>query len=106
MRTAIERATKHNPNPIDSKAYTLLGLSLFHQERYEEAYNSFYKAIWDGKQQEQGFKVFPGGGVVFLALRVFGRGTGFPLPRYPGTEKETLQRGSNLPGKGVGQEQP
>jgi tetratricopeptide (TPR) repeat protein len=55
FRTAIERATKHNPNPIDSKAYTLLGLSLFHQERFEEAYDAFYKAIWDGKQQEQGF---------------------------------------------------
>jgi tetratricopeptide (TPR) repeat protein len=55
FRAAIERATKHNPNPIDSKAYTLLGLSLFHQERFEEAYDAFYKAIWDGKQQEQGF---------------------------------------------------
>ncbi|MGH0052491.1 MAG: DUF5107 domain-containing protein, partial [Sphaerochaetaceae bacterium] len=55
FRTAIQRATKHNPNPIDSKAYTLLGLSLFHQERYQEAYDAFYKAIWDGKQQEQGF---------------------------------------------------
>nr|WP_319520889.1 DUF5107 domain-containing protein [uncultured Sphaerochaeta sp.] len=55
FRTAIERATKHSPNPIDSKAYTLLGLSLFHQARYEESYDAFYKAIWDGKQQEQGF---------------------------------------------------
>ncbi|WP_319563039.1 DUF5107 domain-containing protein [Marispirochaeta sp.] len=55
FRAGIERATKHNPNPIDSKAYTLLGLSLFHQERYSEAYDAFYKAIWDGKQQEQGF---------------------------------------------------
>ncbi|WP_321300438.1 DUF5107 domain-containing protein [uncultured Sphaerochaeta sp.] len=55
FRSAIERATKHSPNPIDSRAYTLLGLSLFHQERFEEAYDAFYKAIWDGKQQEQGF---------------------------------------------------
>ncbi|HBO36997.1 MAG TPA: DUF5107 domain-containing protein [Sphaerochaeta sp.] len=53
--TAIERATKHNPNPADGKAYTLLGLCLFHQQRYQEAYDAFYKAIWDGKQQEQGF---------------------------------------------------
>lgn len=55
FRTAIERATKHNPNPADGKAYTLLGLCLFHQMRYQEAYDAFYKAIWDGKQQEQGF---------------------------------------------------
>lgn len=55
FKTAIERATKHNPNPVDAKAYTLLGLSLFHQARYQEAYDAFYKAIWDGKQQEQGF---------------------------------------------------
>lgn len=55
FRVAIERTTKHNPNPIDSRAYTLLGLSLFHQGRYDEAYDAFYKAVWDGKQQEQGF---------------------------------------------------
>ena len=55
FETAIERATKHNPNPQDSSAYTLLGLALFHQQKYEQAYNAFYKAIWDGKQQEMGF---------------------------------------------------
>ena len=55
FRTAIKRTTKHNPNPQDAKAYTLLGLSLFHQKRFDEAYDVFYKAVWDGGQQEQGF---------------------------------------------------
>ncbi|WP_320128600.1 DUF5107 domain-containing protein [uncultured Sphaerochaeta sp.] len=51
-RTAIKRSTKHNPNPTSTEAYTLLGLSLFHQEREDEAFDAFYKAIWDGNQQE------------------------------------------------------
>ena len=55
FRRAIERITKHNPNPRDSQAHSLLGLSLLYQERYSEAYDVFYKAIWDGKQQELGY---------------------------------------------------
>ncbi len=52
FRTAIERITKHNPNPFDSEAYYLLGLCLYLQGSFDEAYDSFYKACWKGEHQE------------------------------------------------------
>ncbi|MCM1124220.1 MAG: DUF5107 domain-containing protein [Eubacterium sp.] len=55
FRKAIERATWKNPNPYDSEAYYKLGLSLFYQEKYEEAYDAFYKATWSNEQQEMSF---------------------------------------------------
>lgn len=55
FRTAIERLTRLNPNPYDSEAYYDLGLSLFYQERYDEAYDAFYKATWTAAQQEMSF---------------------------------------------------
>lgn len=55
FRKAIERATWKNPNPYDSEAYYKLGLCLFYQEKYEEAYDAFYKAAWSNEQQEMSF---------------------------------------------------
>ena len=55
FRKAIERATWKNPNPYDSEAYYKLGLSLFYQEKQEEAYDAFYKAAWSNEQQEMSF---------------------------------------------------
>lgn len=55
FRTAIKRLTWKNPNPYDSEAYYKLGLSLYYQKRYEEAYDAFYKATWSGEQQEMSF---------------------------------------------------
>lgn len=55
FRKAIERATWKNPNPYDCEAYYKLGLSLFYQEKYEEAYDAFYKAAWSNEQQEMSF---------------------------------------------------
>lgn len=55
FRTAIARMTYKNPNPYDSEAYYKLGLSLYYQKRYEEAYDSFYKATWSSEQQEMSF---------------------------------------------------
>lgn len=55
FRKAVARATWKNPNPYDSEAYYKLGLSLFYQERYEEAYDAFYKATWSNEQQEMSF---------------------------------------------------
>ena len=51
FRTAIKRATWKNPNPYDSEPYYNLGLSLFYQERYDEAFDAFYKATWSNEQQ-------------------------------------------------------
>jgi tetratricopeptide (TPR) repeat protein len=46
FRNAIERLTSRNPNPYDGEPYYHLGLSLKFQERYEEAFDVFYKAVW------------------------------------------------------------
>lgn len=55
FRTAIQRAVWKNPNPYDSEAYYKLGLCLYYQKRYEEAYDAFYKAAWSNEQQEMSF---------------------------------------------------
>ncbi len=34
---------------------TTFGLSLFYQERYDEAFDAFYKATWSNEQQEMSF---------------------------------------------------
>ena len=52
---AIERLTKLNPNPYDSEAFYNLGLSLFYQEKYDDAFDAFYKATWTSEQQEMSF---------------------------------------------------
>lgn len=55
FRTAIKRLTWKNPNPYDSEPYYNLGLSLFYQERMNEAFDAFYKASWSSEQQEMSF---------------------------------------------------
>lgn len=55
FRKALERMTWKNPNPYNSEAYYDLGLALFYQERYEEAYDAFFKATWSNEQQEMAF---------------------------------------------------
>ena len=55
FRTAITRATDRNPNPYSSESYYYLGLSLFYQNRDDEAYDAFYKATWTAEQQEMSF---------------------------------------------------
>ena len=44
FRRALKRMTWKNPNPYNSEAYYDLGLTLFYQERYDEAYDAFFKA--------------------------------------------------------------
>ncbi|MBE5872502.1 MAG: DUF5107 domain-containing protein [Lachnospiraceae bacterium] len=55
FRKAIERLTSLNPNPYNSEAYYHLGLSLFYQEKFDDAYDAFYKAVWSNEQQEMGY---------------------------------------------------
>ncbi len=55
FRKAIERLTAMHPSPYHSESYYNLGLSLFYQEKYDEAYDAFYKAIWVKELQEEGF---------------------------------------------------
>jgi tetratricopeptide (TPR) repeat protein len=54
FNTAIQRITKHNPNPYDVELYYQLGLTLFAQQRYDEAYNTFYKTYWSSTWQDNG----------------------------------------------------
>ena len=55
FRKAVKRLTWKNPNPYDSEAYYNLGLVLFYEERYDEAFDAFYKATWTNEQQEMSF---------------------------------------------------
>lgn len=55
FRKALERMTWKNPNPYNSEAYYDLGLTLFGQQRYDEAYDAFFKATWSNEQQEMSF---------------------------------------------------
>lgn len=55
FRKALERLTWKNPNPYDSEAYYNLGLALFYQEKYDDAFDAFYKATWSNEQQEMSF---------------------------------------------------
>ena len=55
FRKALQRLTEMHPNPYDSEPFYHLGLSLFCQERFDEAYDAFYKAIWVNELQEMGY---------------------------------------------------
>lgn len=55
FRKALERLIERNPNPYNSETYYLLGLTLFYQERFDEAYDAFYKATWSDEQKERSF---------------------------------------------------
>jgi tetratricopeptide (TPR) repeat protein len=55
FRRAIKRLIWKNPNPYDSDAYCGLGLSLFLQKSYNEAFDAFYKASWTDAQQSMAF---------------------------------------------------
>ena len=47
FRRAIGRLTKRNPNPYDGEPFYNVGLALRFQERIDEAYDAFYKAVWN-----------------------------------------------------------
>ena len=55
FRAAVKRLTWRNPNPYDSEPYLNLGMALRWQERYDEAFDAFYKATWTSAQQEAAF---------------------------------------------------
>lgn len=55
LRKAIATATFRNPNPYDGECYYNLGWSLFLQNKYDDAYDAFYKATWNDAWQHAGF---------------------------------------------------
>ena len=55
FKTAIATLTKRSPNPYDGEPYYNLGLSLVLQEKYDEAYDAFFKATWNDALQHAAF---------------------------------------------------
>lgn len=47
FRRAVARVTLRNPNPYDGEPYYNLGKSLCMQGNFDEAYDAFYKAVWN-----------------------------------------------------------
>ena len=55
FRTAIATLTKRNPNPYDGEPYYNLGWALKMQGQHEEAFEAFYKSVWNDGWQHAGY---------------------------------------------------
>ena len=55
LRRSLERLTAMHPNPYFSEPFYNLGVTCFYQEKYDEAYDAFYKATWSSEEQEMSF---------------------------------------------------
>lgn len=55
FRKAIATLTQRNPNPYDGEPYYNLGWSLKLQGKWDEAFNAFYKAVWNDAWQHAGY---------------------------------------------------
>jgi len=55
LRQSISTLTQRNPNPYDGEAYYNLGWTLKMQGKTAEAFDAFYKAIWNDAWQHTGF---------------------------------------------------
>lgn len=55
FRTAIETITERNPNPIDGEPYYNLGLALRLLGKDAEAYDMFYKSVWNAAWMDNGY---------------------------------------------------
>ena len=52
---AVRRLTFRNPNPYDGEPFYNLGLALMFQGKSAEAYQAFYKSVWNHAWQSAGF---------------------------------------------------
>ena len=55
FRSAIERSTRHNPNPADGECHFDLGLALAAQDKFVESKDAFYKSTWHTSCQDAAF---------------------------------------------------
>lgn len=55
LAKAVKILQKRNPNPYDGEPIYNLGISLKYQGKFNEAYNKFYKATWNGAWQDSGY---------------------------------------------------
>ena len=54
FRTAIETLTQRNPNPIDGEPLFNLGLTLCYLGKDDEAFDAFYKSVWNAAWMDSG----------------------------------------------------
>lgn len=52
---AVTALIRRNPNPCDGEPYYNLGWSLLLQEKEDDAFEAFYKCIWNGAWQHAGY---------------------------------------------------
>ncbi len=55
FRTAIDTLTALNPNPYIGEPFYNLGISLRFQHREDEAFDAFYKSVWNDAWQASGY---------------------------------------------------
>jgi len=55
FRQAIGTLTERNPNPINGEPFYNLGLALRYQQRESEAYDAFYKSVWNDAFMASGY---------------------------------------------------
>ncbi|MDR2039590.1 MAG: DUF5107 domain-containing protein [Bacteroidales bacterium] len=55
FRKAVETQTERNPNPYDGEPYYNLGWCLKMQGRLDEAYDAFYKSVWNAAWQDPAY---------------------------------------------------
>jgi len=55
FRTAIETLTQRNPNPIDGEPLFNLGLTLRYLDKDDEAFDAFYKSVWNAAWMDSGY---------------------------------------------------
>ncbi|MFN8466888.1 MAG: DUF5107 domain-containing protein [Caldilineaceae bacterium] len=55
FRAAIRSLTRRNPNPYDGEPLYNLGLALKFQGQYAEAFDAFYKAVWNAAWQDAAY---------------------------------------------------
>lgn len=55
FRKAIETLTERNPNPYDGEPYYNLGWSCVMQQKWEDAYEAFFKSAWNAAWQDAAY---------------------------------------------------
>ena len=55
FRKAIHTITERNPNPINGEPFYNLGLALRFQQKDSEAYDDFYKSVWNDAFMASGY---------------------------------------------------
>ena len=55
FRKAIATLTQRNPNPYEGEPYYNLGWSLKMQGKNDEAFDAFYKSVWNDAWQHAGY---------------------------------------------------